>query len=159
MLNSVFCHNNEVISSQKSRFLCSIQSLTLATTHCALPAMNLLLVFHCDSSVSVFTFLFFPLKSCTPTCTLRSSYLSSSLFYFQAAGIISRSVIAFFLCVVRVIAHEQRMCVLHEGSHDRRTLGWPRWPAADTDDWSWCWDKCPRTGELTSPLKRSQAEN
>ena len=65
----------------------------------------------------------------------------------------------FSLSVACIITRRRCMCVLQSGSHDRHSMGWPQWPAADTDDWSWCRDKCLRTAERTGPLKRSQVEN
>lgn len=41
------------------------------------------------------------------------------------------------------------VCVLCAGSRDRRNLEWPQWPTADTNDWSWCWEKCLHTIERT----------
>lgn len=142
-----------------------------STVHCAIVAMKILPIFR--DSVSVFSVSFLcpticlwdlalPLLSWEVAIFWQIISISKLLVYFK----VSYGFFSLFSCLWCSLSHTRKstgltvyVCVRHRGSHDRRTLGWPRWPAADTSDWSWCRDKCLRTGEHTGPLKRSQAEN
>lgn len=82
---------------------------------------------------------------------MTSVYLNQAWIFFWSLCFWGQWLLFFLLRLLS--PNVEVFCLVRRSPNDKCTLGRPRWPAADTDDWSWCENKCLRTTGPTGPTE------